>query len=68
MREMTFRTVGFLPVTATRWFIREGGGHVWFVNEDHDIPAMALVDGVLVVAVDAATDVDVPLIQPKVDA
>lgn len=65
---MTFRTVGVLPATATPWHIREGGGHVYFVNEDPDVGAFALVDGVFARAVDAIEEPEAPLIMPKVDA
>jgi len=65
---MTFRTVGLLPVSSGRWHIREGGGHVWFVNENPDVQPYCLQNGVMVAVVDVAENVDAPLIQPKVDA
>lgn len=68
MQEMTFKTVGVLPVSSGRWHIREGGGHVWFVNEDPDIGAYALVNGIVVSVVDWAEEPSAPLIVPKVDA
>lgn len=68
MREMTFRTVGVLPVTDTRWHIREGGGHVWFVNENPEVTPYCLQNGVMVAVVDVAEDTEAPLIMPKVDA
>lgn len=64
MRQMAFETVGVLPA-GKAWYVRTGGGHVWFVNEDPAIAPMALVEGRLVYLVDAAQDQDAPLIQPK---
>lgn len=68
MKEMTFRTVGVLPVTGGRWHVREGGGHIWFVNEDTDVQPYCLQNGVMVAVVDVADDMEAPLIMPKVDA
>lgn len=68
MKEMTFRTIGVLPAAAGRWFIREGGGHIWFVSEDAAVAPMVLSDGELRQVVDYATDATAPLIMPKVDA
>lgn len=68
MKEMTFETVGQLPVAAGQWHIRLGGGHVWFVNEDRTAGVFALVDNVLVPVVDTTEQPDAPLIMPKVFA
>ena len=65
MKEMQFRTVGALPVAKGQWFIREGGGHLWFVNEDPAVAPMALVDGQMRVIVDAAENPDAPLVQQR---
>lgn len=66
MQEMTFRTVGILPVTDSRWHIREGGGHIWFVNENPAVQPYCLQHGVVVQVVDAGVEPEAPLIQPKV--
>ena len=68
MREMTFRTVGLLPVSSGRWHVREGGGHVWFVNEDPTVQPYCLQHGVFTAVVDAGADTEAPLIMPKVEA
>lgn len=68
MREMTFETVGYLPVARGQWHVRRGGGHVWFVNEDPDVGPWVLLNGVMTPVVDASVDATAPLIMPKVEA
>lgn len=65
---MVFKTVGLLPVSAGRWHVREGGGHLWFVSEDPNVAPMVFYNGVMTPVVDAKDDAEAPLIMPKVDA
>jgi hypothetical protein len=68
VQEMTFRTVGVLPIANGRWHVREGGGHIWFVNENPEVCPYCLQNGVFVAVVDAGVEPQAPLIQPRVPA
>lgn len=65
---MTFETIGYLPAARGQWHVREGGGHIWFVNEDPDVGPYALLNGVMTPIVDATEVPDAPLVMPKVEA
>lgn len=68
MLEMTFTTVGKLPVSRGVWHVRRGGGRLWFVNEDPSVSPYAIVEDDVVPVVDALANPDAPLIMPKVTA
>lgn len=68
LREMSFVTVGLLPAAAGRWHVREGGGHLWFVNEDPTVSPYVYYNGAMTKVVDASKDAEAPLIMPKVTA
>jgi hypothetical protein len=63
---MVFETIGYLPTARGRWHVRTGGGHVWFVNEDHAVEPYVLLNGVMTPVVDAHVDTTAPLVVPKV--
>jgi len=68
VRETTFKTVGLLPASNGRWHVREGGGHVWFVNENPAVQPYCLQNGVFAAVVDGWIDPTAPLIMPKANA
>lgn len=62
---MQFVTAGMLPVAAGRWYVREAGGYIWFVNEDRAVSPYVMLNGVVTPVVDWADDPTAPLIVPK---
>ena len=66
---MIFETVGLLPVIDGRWFVRTGGGHIWFIPEfAGDVSPYVYYNGALTPVVDAGVDAEAPLIMPMVGA